>query len=190
MTATGASDDDAAAPGRLAVVQAFVNTTDLEDGTDALGDPDALGTWLRAHGLAPAEASFGPADLALLVAVREALRAVLRAHNGARADPAAVAVLREAGRTAPVRVAMTDAGRPELVPARDGVDAALGRLLAAVAAAGADGAWERLKACAAEDCQWAFYDFSRNRSRTWCSMRVCGNRAKARAYRARGARRP
>jgi predicted RNA-binding Zn ribbon-like protein len=42
-----------------------------------------------------------------------------------------------------------------------------------------------MKACRAEDCRWAFYDRSRNRSRAWCSMRECGNRAKARSYRAR-----
>jgi hypothetical protein len=35
--------------------------------------------------------------------------------------------------------------------------------------------------------RWAFYDHARNRSRTWCSMDACGNRAKARAYRARRA---
>jgi predicted RNA-binding Zn ribbon-like protein len=50
-----------------------------------------------------------------------------------------------------------------------------------------DGTWARVKACRAEDCRWAFYDFSRNRSGTWCDMAVCGNRAKVRAYRARTA---
>jgi predicted RNA-binding Zn ribbon-like protein len=36
---------------------------------------------------------------------------------------------------------------------------------------------ERLKIC--PNCQWLFLDRSRNRSRTWCDMTVCGNRAKA-----------
>jgi predicted RNA-binding Zn ribbon-like protein len=49
----------------------------------------------------------------------------------------------------------------------------------------ADGTWSRLKACRAADCRWAFYDRARNHSRHWCSMEVCGNRTKARAYRAR-----
>jgi predicted RNA-binding Zn ribbon-like protein len=186
MAASPVSDVAAPAPGPLAVVQAFVNTADLETGADALADPAALAEWLRAHGLAGAGDACDAGDLRRAVAVREALRRILRAHNGAPADPAAARLLREAGRAAPLRVSVTDAGRPELVPAGAGLDAALGRLLAVVARAGADGTWERLKACPAEDCQWAFYDFSRNRSRTWCSMRVCGNRAKARAYRARG----
>jgi predicted RNA-binding Zn ribbon-like protein len=75
-----------------------------------------------------------------------------------------------------------DAG---LVPVRPGVDGALGRMLAIVFRSVADGSWERLKACPAEDCEWAFYDWSKNGSGTWCDMAVCGNRAKARAYRER-----
>ena len=44
----------------------------------------------------------------------------------------------------------------------------------------------RLKACSAPDgCGWLYYDSSRNRSRRWCSMRSCGNAAKARSYYAR-----
>ena len=48
-----------------------------------------------------------------------------------------------------------------------------------------DGTWARLKACRWDTCQWAFYDTSKNRSGSWCSMAVCGNRAKAAAYRRR-----
>ena len=49
----------------------------------------------------------------------------------------------------------------------------------------AEGSWARLKACPADNCLWAFYDETKNRSGTWCSMSVCGNRTKARAYRRR-----
>ena len=49
----------------------------------------------------------------------------------------------------------------------------------------AEGTWSRLKACREHGCEWAFYDATRNRSRTWFDMQVCGNRAKARAYRHR-----
>ena len=48
-----------------------------------------------------------------------------------------------------------------------------------------EGQWIRLKVCPADDCQWAFYDRSRNRSATWCDMKVCGNRHKVREYRER-----
>ena len=45
----------------------------------------------------------------------------------------------------------------------------------------------RLSACRDENCRVAFYDKSRNRSRAWCSMEVCGNREKARSFRQRHA---
>jgi hypothetical protein len=56
------------------------------------------------------------------------------------------------------------------------------------------GTWSRLRAC--PDCQWVFYDTSRNNQRTWCAMtaadggRGCGSIAKTRAYRQRRQRRP
>jgi len=78
-----------------------------------------------------------------------------------------------------------DEGTGSLAPVRPGLDGALGRLLAIAHGAMHDGTWSRLKACPAEDCEWAFYDSSKNRSRTWCNMAVCGNREKARAFRAR-----
>lgn len=43
----------------------------------------------------------------------------------------------------------------------------------------------RVRECAAEDCAWLFVDTSKNRSRQWCDMRTCGNRAKARRFQAR-----
>ena len=43
----------------------------------------------------------------------------------------------------------------------------------------------RVRACAAEDCRWWFVDDTKNRSRRWCDMKTCGNRAKLRRYRAR-----
>jgi predicted RNA-binding Zn ribbon-like protein len=49
----------------------------------------------------------------------------------------------------------------------------------------AAGTWDRLKACRQETCRWAFYDNTKNRSGVWCTMEVCGNRAKARSYRER-----
>ena len=72
-----------------------------------------------------------------------------------------------------------------LGPAHGGLDGALARLLAIIDNASCDGTWERLKVCAEQTCRYAFYDHSRNRSGSWCSMAVCGNRAKARSYRER-----
>lgn len=71
-------------------------------------------------------------------------------------------------------------GEPRL-----GEDGPLAQVAAAVATTCIRGTWSRIKICPADDCRWAFYDASRNRSRSWCSMAVCGNRAKARNHRAR-----
>jgi predicted RNA-binding Zn ribbon-like protein len=76
-------------------------------------------------------------------------------------------------------------GHVRMAPEAAGVAGALGRLLAIVAAAQEHGTWTRLKACLADDCQWAFFDRSRNRSAVWCDMKVCGNRQKVRSYRER-----
>ena len=159
------------APVALEPLLDFVNTVDFEGGHDRLDE------WLRGRGLAASAAQRARAS-----EVREALRALLLAHNGVPADVAAAeATLADASRRARLELG---AG-PRLVAAAEGLDGELGSLLALVASAATDGSWERLKACRAETCRWAFYDGARNHSRRWCSMAVCGNRAKARAFRAR-----
>ena len=207
-----------AAPGELEIVQRFVNTLDIEAGTDELGSPSALTAWLERHGLfAGLGRSAGPrraaeqaprdtagvavtaGDLRRAVALREALRAVLRSHAPAAAGgvvPGAVAGGGGAGRELPgiaaaarTRLEVSDDGRVAVVPAGSGAAAALARILLIVAAAGSNGTWSRLKACSAADCQWAFYDRSPTRTGCWCSMRVCGSRSKSRAYRGRAAAR-
>lgn len=52
-----------------------------------------------------------------------------------------------------------------------------------------DGEVVRVKECASDDCTWLFYDVSKNRSRRWCEMKDCGNKAKQRQYRRRAASR-
>ena len=174
------------APGDLRAVQELINSHDLESHEDQLAEPDAVAAWLAERGLVPAGARFGAQDVARLHAVREGLRAVALTHNGGEADPQRLSALQAEAQRAPLHLRFSPA--PRLTAAGDGMTEAIGRMLAAVARAEADGTWARFKACAADDCQWAFYDHSRNRSRSWCSMEVCGNRAKARAYRERGRR--
>jgi predicted RNA-binding Zn ribbon-like protein len=82
-------------------------------------------------------------------------------------------------------VAIDRAGAAALAPATPDLPGALGLVLAVVREAQADGTWARLKTCPGHHCGWAFYDHSRNNAGTWCSMRVCGGREKARAYRRR-----
>jgi predicted RNA-binding Zn ribbon-like protein len=173
------------APNELAVIEAFVNTVDLEDGDEALAIPAALSDWLAEHGLADPGEAFSHEDLASAIAVREALRALLLANTGGALDPAAPATLTAAAGRARLTVTVDDRGHARVEPRATGIDRVFGRLLGIVARAQADGTWERMKACPWHTCHVAFYDHSRNRSRTWCSMDVCGNRAKAQTYRRR-----
>ena len=177
------------APGELATLQLFVNTVDREEGSELLEGPADLRRWLAHHELAAAGTRIGDAEFRRAIEVREAFRAVLHANNGAKVDQAAIDTLDAAARAAELTVRWDAAGRAELAPARRGFEGALGTLLAIAYRAQVDGTWDRLKACPEESCGWAFYDRSRNRSSTWCSMAVCGNRAKARAFRERRARR-
>ena len=50
-----------------------------------------------------------------------------------------------------------------------------------------NGPLDRMKECPSDRCGWLFLDTSKNRSRTWCSMKVCGNAAKVRRFRRRHA---
>jgi predicted RNA-binding Zn ribbon-like protein len=164
------------APGDLDLVRRFVNTFDVEDGSEDFPTPAALGRWLRAEGL-PAR-GLTAADVERAHRLREALRDVLSTHNGADPAPEAIATLNELGATLSVTFDATGAA------SLHGADFA-SHILAIVARAQAEGTWERMKACAMESCRFAFYDRSRNRSGHWCDMAICGNRAKARNYRKR-----
>jgi predicted RNA-binding Zn ribbon-like protein len=184
------------APGRLALLQAFVNTLDIEQATDELASPEALGRWLRSAGLFSDQAgSADPArlaeaaDLAVAVELREALRAVLRSHVTRTPGTATVAAgrLGQLAATMRPRISAAADGSIRLTAAGPGAEAALTELLLIAAQANAVGTWDRLKVCSADDCQWAFYDRSPTRSGCWCSMQVCGSRAKSRAYRRRSA---
>jgi predicted RNA-binding Zn ribbon-like protein len=175
------------APQPLRLVQAFVNTRDVENGVEELTSPEALRDALARIGVLNGDdAPFGVSDLRHALEVREALRELLLANNGGSVGPAALATLERAARSGHVGISFSPT-RAELVAEARGVDGALGRILAVIPVAVADGSWPRLKACPREVCHWVFYDRSRNHSSTWCSMSVCGNRTKTRRYRARRA---
>jgi predicted RNA-binding Zn ribbon-like protein len=177
-----------AAPGRLDLVRRFVNTQDVEDGIEELATPPAARGWLRDNGLPDVPGLDAP-RMKRLIGLRETLRRLLLANNGGAdndhmADVALERLRAEAARV-PLQVRFDGESQSALVPGGAGIDAVIGELIGIVHEAMADGTWPRLKACRSETCEWAFYDRSRNRSGTWCSMAVCGNREKARSYRHR-----
>ncbi|WP_172899344.1 CGNR zinc finger domain-containing protein [Micromonospora echinaurantiaca] len=170
------------APGRLELVRRFVNTLDVEAGTDRLASTDGLLKWLREVDLLQAEQSVSDAQLRRVIAVREALRDLLRAnHTDTPAPESAVQVLDQAARK--LSILFTRSGGWTIGSAGTGVDFLVGELVTIVIGAMNDGTWRRLKACANDTCEWAFYDRSRARSGKWCSMGSCGNRAKQQTWR-------
>lgn len=171
-------------PPSLELVEAFLNSVDVEGGADDLASVEHYERWLRAH---HRDAS-GTDEASLRDArqLRDALREVTRAHHDGAAVPpdaerealdelAARVRLRARFGTEGVRLESGEAGARRV----------LGEVLAAVVVAAGDGTWARMKICGDDTCQWIFYDQSKNSSKQWCSMRVCGNRNKTRAYRAR-----
>ena len=172
--------DRRAAPGRLELVRAFVNTLDMARGPEQFERPADARDWLVSHGLASPGLRLSAAGLARTLQLREAIRSLLLANGGAPAAPAAKTTLNEVAARAGLQPQFAENGSTELVVTAQGLDAALGGLAAVMFDAIAAGDWERLRAC--PTCKWAFYDTSRNRSSRWCDMAVCGNRAKQRTF--------
>ena len=170
-------------PGRLALVQRFVNTVAPEWRQEMLSSPERLRVVLAELGLVSAAAPVSEIDLRRALDLRDAMRALALVHNGGPRAPEAEQTLEQIAAAAlGVRF---ENGVPRLVGTAPGVAGALATLVGVVVEAAAAGTWSRLKACPGEACGWLFYDRSRNRSRRWCDMTVCGNRTKTRAYRAR-----
>ncbi len=174
------------APGPLALVQGFVNTRNIMHGYDLLEDIEGAAACLVERGLLDGDVRLTEEARDHLIGFREGLRGLLLAHNGGRAEGGA-GVLNEMAEDALLRVRFDDEGMPGLLPAGSGtvVGGATARLLVAAVGASSEGTWRRLKVCRNEGCLWAFYDGSKNRSGSWCTMDVCGSRAKMRAYRRR-----
>ena len=177
------------APGELEQVRAFVNTFDVDTAGEQLASATDLGDWLIAHDLAPGGTRATRADLRRARELRESIRSVLLAHTaGTPAPPEALRTFDQIAARARLTLRFDERGGARLEPVAAGVDGALGRLLRIIQDAIADGTWLRMKACREHTCEWAFYDHTKNRSGTWCTMQVCGNRTKARSYRERRAR--
>jgi predicted RNA-binding Zn ribbon-like protein len=173
------------APEPLRTVQQFVNTVDREHGREWLGTPAELRSWLADHGIVLG-ATPKPSERRRALELREALRALARGNRGDAIDDEAREIVNNAARAARLTFELRAEGGVDLRPATRGINAALGELVAIAFGAMLDGTWERLKPC--RQCNWLYYDYSRNRAATWCSMQICGNRRKTRAYRARKVR--
>jgi predicted RNA-binding Zn ribbon-like protein len=168
------------APGRLELLQRFVNTYnhDFPPDWDRIGTPEKARAWLREKRLLAPDDAVSDADVARLRELREAIRALALANQGGRPDAAASEAIRDV--SSPLRVTVDATGRTALEPERGGVDGVVATLLGILHEAQLTGQWSRLKGC--RQCEYAFFDRSKNRSAAWCAMSICGNRTKNRAY--------
>jgi len=175
----------APAPAPLDLVEAFINTADLETASDELATPGGLRAWLLDRRLIKSSESVRERDRRQAIRLREALRHAVTANSKAGVDRHTLRELNHLAHDAQLVVSFGEDGAARLNPSVGGVEAGLAQILAAVFVGMLTGRWTRLKRCGNDTCQWAFYDASKNRSGRWCEMADCGNDAKGRAYRAR-----
>lgn len=181
---------DHPAPEPLRLVEDFVNSNHVhphrgDADLEGFQTTDDLKSWLVERGLVDASESVHGTDLHYAIETREALRRLLLTNGGAPSDEQAVETVNRAATRGQLTLRFDIDGGSGLKPIARGVDGAIGTILAVAFAAMAEGSWSRLKVCPQETCRVAFYDHSKNRSRRWCSMEVCGNRTKVRSYRQR-----
>lgn len=181
-----AHDSTAPAPGRLELVQRFMNLHEHLPGHDDDLPPSRamLERFLRARGLLAEGDPFGESDRALAIELSSALHAKVRANAGEPMSDDRLAVVNEVARRSGLELRLRTEGTA-LIPSAGGVDGALGAIVAISLLADLDGSWDHLKECAGRDCDAVFFDRSKNHSGRWCSMSTCGNRAKVRAWRER-----
>lgn len=173
------------APGGLELVRSFLNTSDIEAGVDVFATPAGIEAWLQARELSVAHGEVTEDDRRRLVAFREALRELITCRERGDTHDAPLGSLHRAARSSPLIVVFDTDGHAALRTIGSGATGLIGTILGEISVAAVAGTWTRLKICRNDACRWAYYDASRNRSGAWCSMAVCGNRAKGRALRAR-----
>ena len=177
----------APAPLPLRRLQAFLNSNDIEGAHDAFATLSETQDWLVERELILPSDTFDESDRRRVIMVREAIRALLIARDGARESAEATRAVEQLSRGIGLALRLFP-NRWEFVATDDGRDAVVARILGDVARAIGDGSWSRLKACRRDACRWVFWDASRNRSARWCAMSICGNRAKGATFRTRAAR--
>ncbi|MER7171750.1 CGNR zinc finger domain-containing protein [Streptomyces mesophilus] len=170
-------------PTAAALVEAFANTVDVEEESDEIATPAGLAAWLHSRGLRDSRTAVPAATHASYLSLRAGIREQLGAHVGDTPNPDHLAAADQVLADHPVLVTSSGSllATPDLPPDRR----PLAQLAIAWNQLTTTGDASRLKRCAEHTCAWVFWDISKNRSRRWCSMKVCGNRNKSRAYAAR-----
>jgi predicted RNA-binding Zn ribbon-like protein len=197
--------DKASAPPAESVdadrVLAFVNTLSSRPTpapVERLTSYDALIDWAREHHLVSAaaaerllaEARRHPHQASAVLSrakdFREALNAVaLSVAQHKPPSPAALATIsdRLADAYTHGRLVPHDGALQWISSAEDDLDRVLWEISRAAGRLVMSPRLSRVRSCAAGDCGWWFVDDTKNHSRRWCDMKLCGNREKVRRFR-------
>lgn len=153
-------------------------------GGDALLDPDRFRAFCSALEIGQADLKVDETLLAMMSELRAAITACLKEPSSKSAK-----ALEEISAKAQLILRVDDKGRPMLSSSAVGSASIPGLFVLAIDASSRDGAWSRIRVCDAPECSTAFFDSTRSRTRRWCSMATCGNRAKVSEHRQRQGKR-
>ncbi|WP_179298627.1 CGNR zinc finger domain-containing protein [Evansella halocellulosilytica] len=173
------------APGELALIQAFVNSNDIESQKDKFDNAEKLTAWLINYEFLNKQETVTIDDWNKALEFREALRKILLANNGENLDQISLETINKIARASTFQFQFQSNKEMEIIQVGSSVDHAIGDMMKIIFQAMGDGTWKRLKTCPYHTCYWVFYDLSKNLSGTWCSMEVCGSRVKSQNYRKR-----
>ena len=165
----------------------FTNTVGSRGGEpdEYLRHPSALSEWLVKQGAVPGPVTISTEALANALEYRELIyRLFSRVAVGEKPYPSDLKRLNEELERAVSHLAINSELEWE-IKGVSALDRAL--MLITLSAAGllSGPNSSRVRCCASETCGWLFLDQSKNRSRRWCDMSDCGNRAKAKRFQER-----
>jgi len=149
-------------------------------GGDALLDPERFRAFCSALEIDQAELKVDETLLAIMRDLRAAVSACLKEPS-----PKSLQALENISAKAQLVLRVDDEGMPMLSSASIGSASIPALFVLAIAASAGDGGWSRIRVCDAPECSKAFFDTTRSRTRRWCSMSTCGNRAKVSEHRQR-----
>ncbi len=162
------------APGSLALLEGFLNTWSGELSIEDLSTVKETEAWLKEFGLWSGNKRLTSDQRRKIVEFREALRAWIL--NESAADPVGASLSDVTFR------AEVSQGELGFQPLGDPYQFLVGSLAKVISYSQQAATWGRFKCCELPTCGWAFYDFTRSRTKRWCSMKTCGSRHKAREY--------
>ncbi|NOX50483.1 MAG: hypothetical protein GXP16_08105 [Gammaproteobacteria bacterium] len=173
------------APKPLVIVQGFLNTWSDELGIEDFHTTQSTQQWLSQAGLWQERKRLSVPEMNELKEFRKTLRKFVLV--GACQEN--MVNMNELASGIGFRVKFFEHGNAELVVSESRVTKVIGTLIGIIYTSLTEGSWSRFKCCELETCGWAFYDYTKNQSGRWCSMKTCGSRHKARQYLKRKAQR-